>query len=156
MTNEDRERMKRLEANRTALARLATSFEQETGLHRPLGESVGDIMTHDYEDRTGSRWSERWTASAPASTASARTAKRPSRPSASSSGPRPRAVWAARPAGTGSTAEAPKTKKGDSSPLGGEVPPPQAEGEGDVASPATSPSSFYSPPYTTDFCSVYW
>jgi len=50
MTNEDRERMKRLEANRAALARLATSFEQETGLHRPLGESVGDIMTHDYED----------------------------------------------------------------------------------------------------------
>jgi len=50
MTNEDRERMKRLEANRAALARLATSFEQETGLHRPLAESVGDIMTHDYED----------------------------------------------------------------------------------------------------------
>jgi DnaK suppressor protein len=42
--------MKRLEANRAALARLATSFEEEAGLHRPLGESVGDIMTHDYED----------------------------------------------------------------------------------------------------------
>jgi RNA polymerase-binding transcription factor DksA len=50
MTNEDRGHMKRLEANRAALARLATSFEQETGLHRPLAESVGDIMTHDYED----------------------------------------------------------------------------------------------------------
>ena len=50
MTNEDRERMKRLEANRTALAKLASSFEQEAGLHRPLAESVGDIMTHDYED----------------------------------------------------------------------------------------------------------
>src|SRR5712691_6301468 len=50
MTNEDRDRMKRLEANRAALARLATSFEEEAGLHRPLGESVGDIMTHDYED----------------------------------------------------------------------------------------------------------
>jgi RNA polymerase-binding transcription factor DksA len=50
MTNQDREHMKRLEANRAALARLATSFEQETGLHRPLAESVGDIMTHDYED----------------------------------------------------------------------------------------------------------
>ena len=50
MTNEGRERMKRLEANRAALARLASSFEQEAGLHRPLGESVGDIMTHDYED----------------------------------------------------------------------------------------------------------
>ena len=50
MTNEDRERMKRLEANRAALARLATAFEEEAGLHRPLSESVGDVMTHDYED----------------------------------------------------------------------------------------------------------
>lgn len=50
MTNEDRERMKRLEANRAALARLATAFEEESGLHRPLAESVGDVMTHDYED----------------------------------------------------------------------------------------------------------
>jgi DnaK suppressor protein len=50
MTNEDRERMKRLEANRSALARLATAFEEEAGLRRPLAEAVGDVMTHDYED----------------------------------------------------------------------------------------------------------
>ena len=50
MNSEDRERMKRLEANRAALARLATAFEEEAGLHRPLSESVGDVMTHDYED----------------------------------------------------------------------------------------------------------
>lgn len=50
MNTQDRERMKRLEANRTALARLATAFEEEAGLHRPLAEAVGDVMTHDYED----------------------------------------------------------------------------------------------------------
>jgi DnaK suppressor protein len=50
MTNEDKDRMQRLEANRTALARLATAFEEEAGLHRPLSEAVGDVMTHDYED----------------------------------------------------------------------------------------------------------
>ncbi len=42
--------MKRLEANRSALARLATAFEEEAGLRRPLAEAVGDVMTHDYED----------------------------------------------------------------------------------------------------------
>lgn len=50
MTNTDKERMQRLEANRAALARLATAFEEEAGLHRPLAEAVGDVMTHDYED----------------------------------------------------------------------------------------------------------
>ncbi|HEX6548863.1 MAG TPA: TraR/DksA family transcriptional regulator [Candidatus Dormibacteraeota bacterium] len=40
----------RLEANRAALARLATAFEEEAGLHRPLSESVGDVVTRDYED----------------------------------------------------------------------------------------------------------
>ena len=50
MTNQDKERMKRLQANRAALARLATAFEEEAGLHRPLAEAVGDVMTHDYED----------------------------------------------------------------------------------------------------------
>ncbi len=48
MTDEDRERMNRLEANRAALARLALAFEQEAG--RPLSESVGDVVTRDYED----------------------------------------------------------------------------------------------------------
>ena len=48
MTNEDRERMKRLEANRAALTHLATTFELEAG--RPLAEAVGDVVTRDYED----------------------------------------------------------------------------------------------------------
>ena len=40
----------RLEANRQQLARLATAFEEEAGLHKPLAESVGDIITRDYDD----------------------------------------------------------------------------------------------------------
>jgi DnaK suppressor protein len=48
MTNEDRERLKRLEANRAALTRLASTFELEAG--RPLAEAVGDVVTRDYED----------------------------------------------------------------------------------------------------------
>ena len=50
MKKHDDERMRRLEANRAALARLATSFEEEAGLRRPLSESVGDVITRDYED----------------------------------------------------------------------------------------------------------
>lgn len=50
MTNQDQERMKRLEANRVALAHLATAFEEEAGLRRPLSESVGDVIARDYED----------------------------------------------------------------------------------------------------------
>jgi DnaK suppressor protein len=48
MTNEDSERLKRLEANRAALTRLASTFELEAG--RPLAEAVGDVVTRDYED----------------------------------------------------------------------------------------------------------
>ncbi len=50
MKNQDRENMARLEANRTELAKLATAFEEEAGLNRPIAESVGDIITRDYED----------------------------------------------------------------------------------------------------------
>jgi DnaK suppressor protein len=50
MTDEDKERLNRLEANRQALARLAVAFEEEAGLHRPLSETVGDVITRDYED----------------------------------------------------------------------------------------------------------
>jgi RNA polymerase-binding transcription factor len=46
----DREWAERLEANRQQLARLATAFEEEAGLHKPLAESVGDIITRDYDD----------------------------------------------------------------------------------------------------------
>src|SRR5918912_291587 len=42
--------LKRLEANRKELSELANAFEEEAGLHRPLAESVGDIITRDYED----------------------------------------------------------------------------------------------------------
>jgi DnaK suppressor protein len=47
---QDREWMQRLEANRRELTLLATAFEEEAGLHRPIAESVGDIITRDYED----------------------------------------------------------------------------------------------------------
>jgi RNA polymerase-binding transcription factor len=50
LKNEDKERMQRLEANRIALSRLADAFEEEAGLNRPIAESVGDIITRDYED----------------------------------------------------------------------------------------------------------
>jgi DnaK suppressor protein len=46
----DLERQLRLEANRTELAKLATAFEEESGLHRPVAESVGDIVTGDPDD----------------------------------------------------------------------------------------------------------
>jgi len=48
--NADMEWAERLEANRQQLARLATAFEEEAGLHKPLAESVGDIITRDYDD----------------------------------------------------------------------------------------------------------
>jgi DnaK suppressor protein len=50
MKDEDKERVARLEANRNALSQLATAFEEEAGLNRPIAESVGDIITRDYED----------------------------------------------------------------------------------------------------------
>lgn len=40
----------RLEANRRELSHLASAFEEEAGLHRPLAESNGDVLTRDYED----------------------------------------------------------------------------------------------------------
>jgi DnaK suppressor protein len=50
MTHQDRERIARLEANRAALTRLATQFEEEAGLNRPIAESVGDVISRDFED----------------------------------------------------------------------------------------------------------
>lgn len=50
MTRQDEERARRLEANRVALARLADQFEADAGLNRPIAESVGDVVTRDYED----------------------------------------------------------------------------------------------------------
>jgi DnaK suppressor protein len=50
MTQEDRERIARLQANRAALTRLASQFEEEAGLNRPIAESVGDVITRDFED----------------------------------------------------------------------------------------------------------
>ena len=50
MKDQDKERLARLEANRNALSQLATAFEEEAGLNRPIAESVGDIITRDYED----------------------------------------------------------------------------------------------------------
>src|SRR4030088_2480902 len=50
MTQQDKERIARLEGNRAALARLANQFEEEAGLNRPIAESVGDVITRDFED----------------------------------------------------------------------------------------------------------
>lgn len=50
MTEQDKERLARLEANRQALARLASAFEEDAGLNRPIAESIGDVITRDYED----------------------------------------------------------------------------------------------------------
>ena len=46
----DREWLSRLEANRDELTVLANALGEEAGINRPLAESVGDIITRDYED----------------------------------------------------------------------------------------------------------
>ncbi len=46
----DREWHERLEANRLELTVLANALGEEAGINRPLAESVGDIITRDYED----------------------------------------------------------------------------------------------------------
>ena len=40
----------RLEANRAALAQLATSFEEEAGLRRPIQESIGGVISTDFDN----------------------------------------------------------------------------------------------------------
>ncbi len=40
----------RLLASRQQLQSLATAMEEEAGLHRPLAEAVGDVITRDFED----------------------------------------------------------------------------------------------------------
>ncbi len=51
MTEEkDQDRIIRLEANRAALARLASQFENEAGLDRSIADSLDGVVAHDYED----------------------------------------------------------------------------------------------------------
>ena len=50
MTENDQERIIRLEANRAALQRLASQFQEEAGLNRPIADSMGGVFTRDYED----------------------------------------------------------------------------------------------------------
>lgn len=50
MSTKTNDRMARLEANRIALMRLATQFQEDAGFNRPISESVGDVVTRDYED----------------------------------------------------------------------------------------------------------
>ena len=50
MTEKDQERIIRLEANRAALQRLASQFQEEAGLNRPIADSMGGVFTRDYED----------------------------------------------------------------------------------------------------------
>mgnify|MGYP001409921218 CR=1 FL=1 len=40
----------RLESNRQQLDRLARSFEEEAGLGRPIIESVGDVISTDFDN----------------------------------------------------------------------------------------------------------
>ena len=44
MTENDQERIIRLEANRAALQRLASQFQEEAGLNRPIADSMGDFL----------------------------------------------------------------------------------------------------------------
>ncbi|MDQ6899524.1 MAG: TraR/DksA C4-type zinc finger protein [Candidatus Dormibacteraeota bacterium] len=41
---------KRLEAEAEALSALASQYEEEAGLGRPIAETVGDVVTRDPED----------------------------------------------------------------------------------------------------------
>jgi DnaK suppressor protein len=50
MTENDKERLQALEANLADLAKLASSFEEDAGLGRSIAESVGDVLSRDYED----------------------------------------------------------------------------------------------------------
>jgi DnaK suppressor protein len=50
MTEKDQERIIRLEANRAALQRLASQFQEEAGLNRSIADSMGGVFTRDYED----------------------------------------------------------------------------------------------------------
>src|SRR5256885_15374435 len=50
MTEKDQERIVRLEANRAALGRLASQFQEEAGLNRSIADSMGGVLTRDYED----------------------------------------------------------------------------------------------------------
>ena len=50
MTEKDQERVVRLEANRAALVRLASQFQEEAGLNKSIAETMGGVLTRDYED----------------------------------------------------------------------------------------------------------
>jgi DnaK suppressor protein len=50
MTEKDQERIVRLEANRAALVRLASQFQEEAGLNKSIAETMGGVLTRDYED----------------------------------------------------------------------------------------------------------
>lgn len=49
-SEQNAERLRELRQNRRRLRELSTTFEQEAGLSRPISESNGDVITHDYED----------------------------------------------------------------------------------------------------------
>jgi DnaK suppressor protein len=49
MTEKDRESLRKLEANLAELAKLANTFG-EAGQSRSIAESVGDVLSRDYED----------------------------------------------------------------------------------------------------------
>ncbi|MBO0707833.1 MAG: TraR/DksA C4-type zinc finger protein [Candidatus Dormibacteraeota bacterium] len=49
-TEQNEQRLRELRRSRHRLRELSTAFEAEAGLSRPISESNGDVITHDYED----------------------------------------------------------------------------------------------------------
>jgi len=49
-TDQNQQRLRELRRSRRRLHELSITFEQEAGLSRPMAESNGDVITHDYED----------------------------------------------------------------------------------------------------------
>ncbi|MFZ0216858.1 MAG: TraR/DksA C4-type zinc finger protein, partial [Candidatus Dormiibacterota bacterium] len=50
MIDNEIERLRELEQNRERLSTLFKAFKADAGLERPLAESNGDVITHDYDD----------------------------------------------------------------------------------------------------------
>ena len=49
-TDQNQQGLRKMRRSRRRLHELSITFEQEAGLSRPMAESNGDVITHDYED----------------------------------------------------------------------------------------------------------
>src|ERR1051326_6029652 len=50
MPKKAKDKIVRREPNRAALQRLANQFQEEAGLNRSIADSMGGVLTRDYED----------------------------------------------------------------------------------------------------------